>query len=169
MSNTVLEFDGVDILFSAELGRKRETALKSALQQLDAGRNRNEIESATGVVVGVCQASLTVQRGQISVLMGLSGSGKSTLLRAANGLNRVTRGRVLVNDGEKQIDVAKCDAATLRRLRRGTIAMIFQQFGLLPWRTVEENVGFGLELAGVPEAERKKMCYGNAMRLYGLV
>jgi glycine betaine/proline transport system ATP-binding protein len=139
MSSAALEFDRVDILFSAESGRKREAAIKSALKQLDAGRDRNEIETATGVVVGVSQASLVVQRGQISVLMGLSGSGKSTLLRAANGLNRVTRGRVLVNDGENQVDVAKCDAATLRRLRRGTIAMIFQQFGLLPWRTVREK------------------------------
>ena len=167
MSSAALEFDQVDILFSAESGRKREAAIKSALQQLDAGRDRNEIETATGVVVGVSQASLTVQRGQISVLMGLSGSGKSTLLRAANGLNRVTRGRVLVNDGERQIDVAKCDAATLRRLRRGTIAMIFQQFGLLPWRTVRENVGLGLELRGDSEDARKRIV-DEKLELVGL-
>ena len=54
------------------------------------------------------------------------------------------------------VDVVTCDAATLRRLRQHQVAMVFQQFGLLPWRTVEENVGFGLELAGVPEAERKQ-------------
>ena len=139
MSSAALEFDRVDILFSAESGRRREAALKSALQRLDEGRDRNEIETATGVVVGVSQASLTVQRGQISVLMGLSGSGKSTLLRAANGLNRVTRGRVLVNDGDQQIDVARCDAATLRRLRRGTIAMIFQQRGKNSAQTGQQN------------------------------
>jgi glycine betaine/proline transport system ATP-binding protein len=119
------------------------------------------------VVVGVCQASLQVQQGQISVLMGLSGSGKSTLLRAANGLNRVTRGRVLVNDGEQQVDVAKCNAATLRRLRRSTIAMIFQQFGLLPWRTVRENVGLGLELRGDSAAERKRIV-DEKLQLVGL-
>ena len=53
------------------------------------------------------------------------------------------------------VDVVSCDEATLRRLRQNQVAMVFQQFGLLPWRTVEENVGLGLELAGVPEAERK--------------
>ena len=53
------------------------------------------------------------------------------------------------------VDIVTCDDATLRRLRQKQVAMVFQQFGLLPWRTVEENVGFGLELAGVPEAERK--------------
>ena len=54
------------------------------------------------------------------------------------------------------VDVVTCDAATLRRLRQHQVAMVFQQFGLLPWRTVEENVGLGLELAGMPEAERKQ-------------
>jgi ABC-type methionine transport system ATPase subunit len=63
---------------------------------------------------------------------------------------------VLVSDGQTQIDVAKCDAATLRRLRRNSIAMIFQQFGLLPWRTVRENVGFGLELRKEPALQRRK-------------
>src|SRR3546814_8102046 len=83
-----------------------------------------------------------------SDLMGLSGSGKSTLLRAVNGLNKVTRGKVLVRDETGLVDVASCDAATLRRLRMNRVAMVFQQFGLLPWRTVAENVGFGLELRG---------------------
>ena len=54
------------------------------------------------------------------------------------------------------VDVVTCDEATLRRLRQHQVAMVFQQFGLLPWRTVEENVGLGLELAGMPEAERKQ-------------
>ncbi len=165
--NAAVEFDKVDILFSAETGRKREAALKAALKLLDAGQDRNHIETATGVVVGVSNASLTVQRGQISVLMGLSGSGKSTLLRAANGLNRVTRGRVQVHDGDKQVDVASCDAASLRRLRRGTIAMIFQQFGLLPWRTVRENVGLGLELRGESPADRKRIV-DEKLQLVGL-
>jgi glycine betaine/proline transport system ATP-binding protein len=165
--SAAVEFDKVDILFSAETGRKREAALKAALQLLDAGHDRNHIETATGVVVGVSNASLTVQRGQISVLMGLSGSGKSTLLRAANGLNRVTRGRVQVHDGDQQVDVASCNAAALRRLRRGTIAMIFQQFGLLPWRTVRENVGLGLELRGESPSERKRIV-DEKLQLVGL-
>src|SRR5207249_4310619 len=83
------------------------------------------------VLVGVANASLSVERGEISVVMGLSGSGKSTLLRAANGLNRVTRGQVLVGDGDTIVDIGvNCDPATLRRIRRLRIAMVFQQFGL---------------------------------------
>ena len=97
--NTALEFAKVDVLFSNADGRKRTAALQSALSMLDSGSDRSKIEAATGVVVGVCGADLAVTRGQISVLMGLSGSGKSTLVRAANGLNRVTRGRVLVAAG----------------------------------------------------------------------
>ncbi len=86
--------------------------------------------------------------------MGLSGSGKSTLLRAINGLNKVARGQVLVEDGDARIDVAHCESATLRRLRIHRISMVFQQFALFPWRTVHENVALGLELRGVPEVER---------------
>jgi glycine betaine/proline transport system ATP-binding protein len=106
-------------------------------------------------VLGCAGASLSVEQGEISVLMGLSGSGKSTLLRAVNRLNRVTRGEVIVHDGGWQADVVTCSDADLRRIRRECVAMVFQQFALLPWRTVEENVGFGLELAGVPAAERR--------------
>jgi ABC-type proline/glycine betaine transport system ATPase subunit len=94
--------------------------------------------------------ALTVEQGEISVLMGLSGSGKSTLLRAVNGLNEVTRGEVIVHDGDWSADVVSCPVAELRKIRRECVAMVFQQFALLPWRTVEENVGFGLELAGLP-------------------
>jgi glycine betaine/proline transport system ATP-binding protein len=74
---------------------------------------------------------------------------------------------VLVKAGDKMIDVVTCDAATLRHVRQGSVAMVFQQFGLLPWRTVAENVGFGLELAGVPEAERKTMV-DKQLKLVGL-
>ena len=167
--SAAVEFDKVDILFPSKQlsGRKREVSVKKALEQLDAGKNRTEIESATGVVVGVSNASLRVEHGQISVLMGLSGSGKSTLLRAANGLNRVTRGRVMVYDGKQPVDVAACGPSTLRDLRRNTIAMIFQQFGLLPWRTVRENVGLGLELRG-ESVEARKRIVDEKLELVGL-
>src|SRR6202521_371743 len=134
---------------------------------LDAGGKRSDIAEKTGVVVGVANASLSVERGEISVLMGLSGSGKSTLLRAANGLNRVTRGHVLVRAGDSSIDVATCDTAQMRRIRRGSVAMVFQQFGLLPWRTVRENVGFGLELRGETPATRKTIV-DEKLELVGL-
>ena len=153
--SSALEFQKVDILFARERGRRGAALIKAALAALDRGQNRAEIAAMGGVVVGVSNASLSVARGHISVLMGLSGSGKSTLLRAANGLNPVTRGRVLIDDGGDTIDVASCDAATLRRLRRRRVAMMFQQFGLLPWRSVRDNVGLGLELRGDPAAARR--------------
>ena len=136
----------MDILFGGDT--------RAALRMLDRGGERQEIHDATGAVVGVAGASLAVRPGEICVLMGLSGSGKSTLLRAVNGLCRVTRGQVLVRDGGDRLDMAGCDAATLRRMRIQHIAMVFQQFALLPWRTVHENVSFGLELRGTNRAER---------------
>jgi glycine betaine/proline transport system ATP-binding protein len=165
--NVALDFRNVDILFARERGRRGAALIKAALAALDAGRTRSEIAADGGVVVGVADASLAVERGHISVLMGLSGSGKSTLLRAANGLNPVTRGHVLVGDGRQAVDVASCDAATLRRLRRGRIAMIFQQFGLLPWRTVRDNVGLGLELRGESAAQRQRVV-DEKLELVGL-
>jgi len=151
--NTAVEFKNVDILFSRD-GRDGRRSKREALAALDGGGSRTDIQNEFGVIVGVAGANLRVERGEISVLMGLSGSGKSTLLRAANGLNRVTRGNVLVRDGDSVIDVANCDQQQMRRLRRERVAMVFQQFGLLPWRTVRENVGFGLELRGEPKARR---------------
>ncbi|MCB8879831.1 choline ABC transporter ATP-binding protein [Acidisoma cellulosilytica] len=158
MSDThpAIEFSKVDILFSGNrrAGKNGEAA---AIQLMDQGHTREEILAKTGTVMGVKDASLTVQEGEICVLMGLSGSGKSTLLRAVNGLNKVTRGRVLVRDKDKQVDIANCDRATLRYMRTRRIAMVFQQFALLPWRTVRENVGLGLELRGVSGAERRRI------------
>ena len=124
---------------------------------LDQGQGREAILEETGAVIGVAGASLDVREGEICVLMGLSGSGKSTLLRAVNGLNTVTRGSILVRDGEAQVDMASCSEGDLRQMRMHRVAMVFQQFGLLPWRTVEENVGLGLELRGVPKEERRQV------------
>ena len=153
--NSAIEFHDVDILFARQGGRAGARALREAQARLDAGATRSEIATQLDVTVGVAGANLNVECGEISVMMGLSGSGKSTLLRAANGLNRVTRGQVLIRDGDKLVDVVTSDAATLRHLRRRRVAMVFQQFALLPWRTVRENVGFGLELRGDSAAERR--------------
>jgi glycine betaine/proline transport system ATP-binding protein len=167
MTHCAVEFQHVDILFTREQGRKSRRALRAALEALDAGGTRAQISEQLGVVVGVADANLQVESGQICVLMGLSGSGKSTLLRAANGLNAVTRGRVLLRDGDGQVDVASCAPSVLRRLRRARIAMVFQQFGLLPWRTVRDNVGFGLELRGEPAAQRERVV-DEKLELVGL-
>ena len=165
--DAAVRFEKVDILFAQAPGREGGRAIREALAALDAGGTRNDIQQRYGVIVGVAGASLSVARGEISVLMGLSGSGKSTLLRAANGLNPVTRGRVLVRDGDSNIDVASCDAGQLRRVRRERVAMVFQQFGLLPWRTVRENVGFGLELRGEAAAARRSVV-DEKLELVGL-
>ena len=157
--NAAVEFRNVDIVFGE--------ARAEALAMIDRGATRAEILEKTGAVLGCARANLTVNEGEISVLMGLSGSGKSTLLRAVNRLNVPARGNVFVHDGDRTVDVANCDAATLRRIRQTRVAMVFQQFGLLPWRTVEENVGFGLELSGVPEAERKARVQ-KQLKLVGL-
>ena len=156
---TAVEFKNVDILFGKDI--------REALAMLDAGKSRAEILEKTSAVLGSAGANLVVREGEISVLMGLSGSGKSTLLRAVNGLNKVSRGSVMVRDGAKMVDVVTCDEATLRHVRQGQVAMVFQQFALLPWRTVAENVGFGLELAGMPDAERK-VKVDKQLKLVGL-
>ncbi|MGV0910953.1 choline ABC transporter ATP-binding protein [Martelella sp. FOR1707] len=127
---------------------------QSALPMMDEGKSRAEVQEETGQVLGVHNCSLSVGEGELLVLMGLSGSGKSTLLRAVNRLNPVCRGRVLVNDGNGMTDVTAADAKTLRNIRLSRVSMVFQQFGLLPWRTVVENVALGLEFAGMGQKER---------------
>ncbi|WP_417261476.1 choline ABC transporter ATP-binding protein [Celeribacter sp.] len=147
---TAVIFDNVSIVF----GDKPETALPL----MDQGKERSEVQEQTGQVLGVHNCSLEVQEGEILVLMGLSGSGKSTLLRAVNGLNPVVRGEVKISDGSEMVSVTHADAKGLRALRQSRVAMVFQQFGLLPWRTVRENVGLGLELAHVaPDVRAKKV------------
>lgn len=141
-----IDLDMVSIVF----GNKPE----AALSLMDAGLSREQIQSETGQILGVHDCSLSVQEGEIVVLMGLSGSGKSTLLRAVNGLNPVTRGAVRVDDGNEMVNI-DANTARLRFFRRHRITMVFQQFGLLPWRTVADNVGFGLEVAGVNADKRQ--------------
>lgn len=139
-------FDRVSIVFGDRPER--------ALPLMDQGLSREEIQRETGQVLGVHDCSLEVAEGEILVLMGLSGSGKSTLLRAVNALNPVVRGDVRVRTGGVMTSVTQADRATLRRIRQETVAMVFQQFGLLPWRTVRDNVGLGLELRGQSRAQR---------------
>lgn len=128
---------------------------QKALALADAGKSRDEIGAETGLVLGVADATLSITEGEILVLMGLSGSGKSTLLRAVNGLAPVVRGDVQVKAGSGSVNPYTATPKALRDFRMHTVSMVFQQFALLPWRTVADNVGFGLELAGVPDAERK--------------
>ena len=148
MPEPKITFDRVSIVFGGAPGK--------ALPLMDEGRSREEIQEATGQVLGVHDCSLEVMEGEIVVLMGLSGSGKSTLIRAVNGLNPIVRGSVTVHDHEWSCTIPGCSRRDLKQLRRGSVSMVFQQFGLLPWRSVIDNVAFGLELAGVPAAERRR-------------
>ncbi len=146
---TAVRFEHVDLVFGPRPER--------ALALVDGGAAAETIKTETGRIVAVRDASLEVRGGEICVLMGLSGSGKSSLVRCANGLNRPTRGRVRVTGADgREVDVASCSRRRLRRLRQRDIAMVFQSFALLPWRTVAQNVGFGLELQGVRAAERRR-------------
>ncbi|MEM9248069.1 MAG: choline ABC transporter ATP-binding protein [Pseudomonadota bacterium] len=154
-----IRFDAVSILFGAHP--------EQALPLADQGLSRAEIQAETQQVLGVHDCTLDVAAGDIVVLMGLSGSGKSTLLRAVNGLNPVTRGAVHVRNGDTMTDVGACAPEALRDLRRNAVAMVFQQFGLLPWRSVAENVGFGLELAGLSPRERTERV-AHQLELVGL-
>jgi glycine betaine/proline transport system ATP-binding protein len=157
--STAVTFHNVSIVF----GDKPDTALPL----MDQGHTRSEVQQACGQILGVHDCSLSVQEGEILVLMGLSGSGKSTLLRAVNGLNPVVRGHVEVATENGMVDVTHAKGADLRRLRQNNVAMVFQQFGLLPWRTVRENVGLGLELAGV-QREARNTRTNEQLALVGL-
>lgn len=164
---TAIDFKAVDILFAKGSGKGRAQALARAQALLSNGSERSAIAAETGVVLGVADANLSVKAGEISVLMGLSGSGKSTLLRAANGLNRVSKGQVNLRHLDGVVDVASCNEQTLRAVRRKSVAMVFQQFALLPWRTVRDNVGLGLEFQSMDKAERRRLV-DEKLELVGL-
>jgi glycine betaine/proline transport system ATP-binding protein len=122
-----------------------------ALERLDAGASPEAVRDATGHTVAVRDVSFDIAAGETFVIMGLSGSGKSTLLRCLNRLIDPTRGTVRVA-GE---DVTQASEERLRTLRRTTMSMVFQHFGLLPHRTVRGNVEYGLEVSGVDRDQRR--------------
>lgn len=146
---SAVDLQSVAIIF----GRK----VAAALDLADKGASRDEIQKATGALLGAHDVNLTIEQGEICVLMGLSGSGKSTILRAVNGLNKVARGKVLVQHEGQKVDVTSCRPDVLRQIRLKTVSMVFQSFGLLPWRSVRDNVGFGLEIRGLSAAARRRI------------
>jgi glycine betaine/proline transport system ATP-binding protein len=117
-----------------------------------SGRSKAEVERATGATIGAYDATFDVHKGEIFVIIGLSGSGKSTILRAINRLNELTEGKVYL-DGDL---ISEMPIKQLREVRRKKIGMVFQHFGLLPHRTVLDNIAFGLEIGGVSAGERRK-------------
>jgi glycine betaine/proline transport system ATP-binding protein len=123
---------------------------ETALEMLRAGKSKSEVQAETNHVVGLDDVSLDIAQGQIFVVMGLSGSGKSTLIRHVNRLIEPTAGEIVVNG----TDVLKMSLDELRTYRRTQVAMVFQKFGLLPHRSVIDNVAYGLEVRGLAKKER---------------
>ena len=117
----------------------------------DAGLPVGELRRKTGCTAAVRDVSFDVKKGEVFVVMGLSGSGKSTLVRCLTRLIEPTSGKLSI-DSE---DVLAMDRSRLRELRRHRAAMVFQHFGLLPHRTVLDNVAYGLEIQGVGKAQRR--------------
>jgi len=126
-----------------------------ALALIRRGQSKDQVLADTGCVVGVNDLSLAIEPGEIFVIMGLSGSGKSTLVRHLNRLIDPTSGEILV-DGE---NILHYDMEALRNFRRCKISMVFQSFGLLPHKSVLDNVAYGLKVRG----ESKALCRERAL------
>jgi glycine betaine/proline transport system ATP-binding protein len=126
--------------------------IKTALTMVEQGEPKNEILKKTGATVGVYDTNFEINEGEIFVIMGLSGSGKSTLLRLLNRLIEPTSGKIFIDDQ----DVATLNKEDLLQVRRKSMSMVFQNFGLFPHRTILENTEYGLEVQNVPKEERRK-------------
>ena len=134
-----------------------------AFKYIEQGFSKEKILERTGLSLGVKDASLAINEGEIFVIMGLSGSGKSTMVRLFNRLIEPTRGQVLI-DG---VDISQISEDELREVRRKKIAMVFQSFALMPHMSVLDNTAFGMELAGIPLKERQNKAL-DALRQVGL-
>jgi ABC-type proline/glycine betaine transport system, ATPase component len=134
-----------------------------AMKMVNAGHSKNEIFEKTGQVIGVFDATFSVKRGEIFVIMGLSGSGKSTMVRLFNRLIEPTAGSIYLNGRE----ITGLSDKELLDVRRKEMGMVFQSFALMPHMSVLDNTAFGLEIAGINETERKKRAR-EALRQVGL-
>ena len=150
-----IEIKNLSILFGPEKAKAKKMIMK--------GKSKQEILKATGCTVAVRNANLEIEEGEMFVIMGLSGSGKSTLLRCINRLNEPSMGEIRLNG----VDITRSSDKELLQIRRKEMAMVFQHFGLLPHRTVLNNVSFGLELQGVPKDERMQKAQESVL-LVGL-
>jgi glycine betaine/proline transport system ATP-binding protein len=140
-------------------GPRAERVVGSA----DADLPRAALEAKSGNVVAMREINMDVAPGEVFVVMGLSGSGKSTLIRCLTRLIEPTAGTVSVSG----IDVTGADADQLLDIRRNKVSMVFQHFGLLPHRSLTDNVAFGLEVRGVDKTERRAKA-NEMLELVGL-
>ncbi|NRB66093.1 MAG: glycine betaine/L-proline ABC transporter ATP-binding protein [Vibrio sp.] len=143
MTEPLIEISGLYKVF----GHKPE----SVMARVKAGESKEQVLAETGHTVGLKDINLKINKGEIFVIMGLSGSGKSTLIRHFNRLIDPTQGQILVEG----TDVMQLNQKQLEEFRRHKMSMVFQRFGLLPHRTVVENVAYGLEVQGVDKAQRQ--------------
>ena len=119
---------------------------EAAMKHVHAGISKQDLLDNHGHVLGLRDINVKIKSKRIQVIMGLSGSGKSTLIRHINRLIEPTEGEVIV-DGD---NVLAMSTEELRDFRRHKASMVFQRFGLLPHRTVSQNVGYGLALSLFP-------------------
>lgn len=136
---------------------------KRGLKLIEEGMSKDSILKNTGLTVGINNVSFDVNEGEIFVIMGLSGSGKSTLVRCLNRLVEPTKGEILI-DGT---DILKMENKNLREVRRKSVSMVFQNFALLPNRTIIKNVEYGLEVQGIDKEIRSTKAK-EALSLVGL-
>ena len=132
------------------------------LKKMTPGMSFDEIR-AEGYIAGVRDVSMDVHKGEMLVIMGLSGSGKSTLVRCFSRLHDITGGTITV-EGQ---DIMSLPEKDLIELRRSKMGMVFQSFGLLPHRTVLENVAFPLEMRGQDKHTRRERAM-EVVKLVGL-
>ena len=132
------------------------------LKEMPAGRSFDDIR-ADGYIAGVKDVSIEVGRGEMLVIMGLSGSGKSTLVRCFSRLHDITGGTISV-EGQ---DIMSLPEKDLIELRRSKMGMVFQSFGLLPHRTVLDNIAFPLEMRGQDRHARRERAL-EVIKLVGL-
>ncbi|GMA69578.1 glycine/betaine ABC transporter ATP-binding protein [Leuconostoc litchii] len=125
---------------------------KAAMKMVKQNKTKNEIVEKTGSTVGVYDVNMTIEEGEIFVIMGLSGSGKSTLIRLLNRLIEPTAGQLFI-DGQ---EITKLNKKQMIDIRRQKMSMVFQNFALFPHRTILENTEYGLEIQGVAKEERRK-------------
>ena len=135
---------------------------KKYLSQISADYSFDQIKK-DGYIAGVKDVSLNVHKGEMLVIMGLSGSGKSTLVRCLSRLHDITGGDIFV-DGQNIMSLTEKELIELRRSKMG---MVFQSFGLLPHRTVLENVAFPLEMRGQDKYTRRERAM-EVVKLVGL-
>lgn len=136
---------------------------QQAMKYLEENKTKDDILKLTGMTVGVNRASFEVKSGEVFVIMGLSGSGKSTLVRMLNRLIEPTAGNVWLDEE----NVTKMNKDELRNMRRKKMSMVFQNFALLPHKTIQKNAEYGLEIQGTAKDERARKAT-EALELVGL-